>query len=215
MFMKSSSKVIVLVLFFCTMPIFSQFNVNNMSLEAGYGYTGAIDPYFRGFKSNFSGMNHFNLGIRYMFTEKIGAKVSYKFDHFVNDPVGDVGITYNTLSVSGIYNIGKQFGLTYLTRDRLGVNAHVDAGVAFAYMIGQNEYEKVGVIGIGITPMYNISNKFALTADFTHNITMKQHYGFDGLLLDPEYKPQSGSFYNFSFGIIFYLGENRYHSDWY
>lgn len=213
--MKSSSKVIVLLLFFCTMPIFSQFNVNNMSLEAGYGYTGAIDPYFRGFKSNFSGMNHFNLGIRYMFTEKIGAKVSYKLDHFVNDPGGDVGITYNALSVSGIYNIGKQFGLTYLTRDRLGVNAHVDAGVAFAYMIGQNEYEKVGVIGIGITPMYNISNKFALTADFTHNLTMKQHYGFDGLLLDPEYKPQSGSFYNFSFGIIYYLGENRYHSDWY
>lgn len=213
--MKSSSKVIVLLLFFCTMPIFSQFNVNNMSLEAGYGYTGAIDPYFRGFKSNFSGLNHFNVGIRYMFTEKIGAKVSYKLDHFVNDPGGDVGITYNALSVSGIYNIGKQFGLTYLTRDRLGVNAHVDAGVAFAYMIGQNEYEKVGVIGIGITPMYNISNKFALTADFTHNITMKQHYGFDGLLLDPEYKPQSGSFYNFSFGIIYYLGENRYHSDWY
>lgn len=213
--MKSSSKVIVLLLFFCTMPIFSQFNVNNMSLEAGYGYTGAIDPYFRGFKSNFSGMNHFNVGIRYMFTEKIGAKVSYKLDHFVNDPGGDVGITYNALSVSGIYNIGKQFGLTYLTRDRLGVNAHVDAGVAFAYMIGQNEYEKVGVIGIGITPMYNISNKFALTADFTHNLTMKQHYGFDGLLLDPEYKPQSGSFYNFSFGIIYYLGENRYHSDWY
>lgn len=213
--MKSLSKVIVFLLLVSSKPVFSQFNVNNMSLEAGYGYTGAIDPYFRGFKSNFSGMNHFNLGIRYMFTEKIGAKVAYKLDHFVNDPGGDVGITYNALSVSGIYNIGKQFGLTYLTRDRLGVNAHVDAGVAFAYMIGQNEYEKVGVIGIGITPMYNISNKFALTADFTHNITMKQHYGFDGLLLDPEYKPQSGSFYNFSFGIIYYLGENRYHSDWY
>lgn len=213
--MKSSFYSLAIVLLCFTTPIFSQFNVNNLSLEAGYGYNGAIDPYFRGFKSNFSGMNHFNLGIRYMFTEKIGAKVSYKFDHFVNDPGGDVGITYNTLSVSGIYNIGKQFGLTYLTRDRLGVNAHVDAGVAFAYMIGQNEYEKVGVIGIGITPMYNISNKFALTADFTHNLTMKQHYGFDGLLLDPEYKPQSGSFYNFSFGIIYYLGENRYHSDWY
>jgi len=213
--MKLSSKLIVLILLVSSMPVFSQFNVNNMSLEAGYGYTGAIDPYFRGFKSNFSGMNHFNVGIRYMFTEKIGAKVGYKFDHFVNDPGGDVGITYNTLSVSGVYNIGKEFGLTYLTRDRLGINAHIDAGVAFAYMIGQNEYERVGVIGLGISPMYNISNKFALTADFTHNLTMKQHYGFDGLLLDPEYKPESGSFYNFSFGIIYYLGENRYHSDWY
>jgi hypothetical protein len=214
--MKSSSKVLVLVLFFCTMPIFSQFNVNNMSLEAGYGYTGAIKPYYKGFKSNFSGMNHFNVGIRYMFTEKIGAKVSYKFDHFVNDPGGKIGITYNTFSVSGVYNIGKEFGLTYLTRDRLGVNAHVDAGVAFAYIIGKNEYEQVKVVGIGITPMYNISNKIALTADFTHNLTLDQNYGFDGQLVDPlNKKPQSGSFYNFSFGIIYYFGENRYHSDWY
>lgn len=213
--MKSSFYSLAIVLLCFTTPIFSQFNVNNLSLEAGYGYNGAIEPYYKGFKSNFSGMNHFNVGIRYMFTEKIGAKVSYKLDHFVNDPGGEIGITYNTLAVSGVYNIGKQFGLTYLTRDKLGVNAHIDAGVAFAYKIGQNDYEKVGVLGFGITPMYNISNKFALTADFTHNFTMKQHYGFDGLLLDPEYKPQSGSFYNFSFGIIYYLGENRYHSDWY
>lgn len=213
--MKSSFYSLAIVLLCFTTPIFSQFNVNNLSLEAGYGYNGAIEPYYKGFKSNFSGMNHFNVGIRYMFTEKIGAKVSYKLDHFVNDPGGEIGITYNTLAISGVYNIGKQFGLTYLTRDKLGVNAHIDAGVAFAYKIGQNDYEKVGVLGFGITPMYNISNKFALTADFTHNFTMKQHYGFDGLLLDPEYKPQSGSFYNFSFGIIYYLGENRYHSDWY
>jgi hypothetical protein len=64
--------------------------------------------------------------------------------------------------------------------------------------------------------MYNISNKFALTADFTHNLTSDQNYGFDGQLVDPiNKKPDSGSFYNFSFGIIYYLGENRYHSDWY
>ena len=213
--MKAVSKLQVFFFLVMSSSLFAQFNINNLSVEAGYGYTGAIRPYKKLYKSNFSGLNHYNVGIRYMLNEKIGAKVSYKLDHFVNDPGGKIGITYNTFSVSGIYNIGKEFGLTYLTRDRFGVNAHVDAGVAFAYMIGQNEYEKVGVIGIGITPMYNISNKFALTADFTHNITMKQHYGFDGLLLDPEYKPQSGSFYNFSFGIIFYLGENRYHSDWY
>ena len=213
--MKQTTKLSLLLLFFCTMPLFSQFNVNNMSVEAGYGYCGAIEPYYKGYKSNFSSMNHFNVGIRYMFTETIGAKVSYKLDHFVNDPGGDLGITYNTLGVSGVYNIGKQLGLTYWTRDRVGVNAHVDAGIAFAYMIGQTDYEQVGVVGIGITPMLNISNKFALTADFTHNITTKQHYGFDGQLLNEDYKPTSGSFYNFSFGLIYYLGENRYHSDWY
>lgn len=33
-------------------------------------------------------MNHYNVGIRYMFNEKFGAKVAYKLDHFVNDPGG-------------------------------------------------------------------------------------------------------------------------------
>ena len=82
-------------------------------------------------------------------------------------------------------------------------------------MIGQNKHEKIGVVGIGLTPMYNISNNFALTADFTHNFTMKQHYGFDGILLNKDYTPQSGGYYNFSIGLIYYLGENKYHSDWY
>lgn len=213
--MKAIHKFQIFIFLVLSSSLFAQLNVNNLSVEAGYGYTGAIAPYYKGFKSNFSGFNHFNVGIRYMFNEKIGAKVAYKLDHFVNDPGGKVGITYSAVALSGIYNLGKQFGLTYLTRDKLSLNAHLDAGVAFAYMIGQNDYEKVGVIGIGVTPMLNLTNKLALTADFTHNFTQKQHYGFDGILLDPDYKPQSGSYYNFTMGLIFYLGENRYHSDWY
>ena len=213
--MKATSKLQIFFFLVMSSSLFAQFSVNNLSVEAGYGYTGAISPYQKLYKSNFSGFNHFNVGIRYMFNEKFGAKAAYKLDHFVNDPGGKVGITYSAVALSGIYNIGKQFGLTYLTRDKLGINAHVDAGIAFGYMIGQNKHEKIGVVGIGLTPMYNISNNFALTADFTHNFTMKQHYGFDGILLNKDYTPQSGGFYNFSIGLIYYLGENKYHSDWY
>lgn len=213
--MKAVTKIYVFFLLVVSSSLFAQFDVNNMSVEVGYGYNGAIAPYYKGFNSNFSGMNHFEVGLRYMFSETIGTKLTYKLDHFVNDPGGKLGITYNTLAASGVYNLGKQFGLTYLTRDRLSLNAHVDAGIAFAYMIGQNQYEKVGVIGIGATPMFKLTDKLAITADFTHNFTVKQHYGFDGILLDPDYKAQSGSFYNFTMGLIFYLGENNYHSDWY
>ncbi len=213
--MKTTTKLQLFFFLIMSTSLFAQFNVNNMSVEGNYGYTGAISPYQKKFKSNFSGMNHYDIGIRYMFNEKFGAKVSYKLDHFVNDPGGKIGITYSAVSLSGIYNVGKQFGLTYLTRDKLGVNTHLDAGIAYGHPIGQHEPERIGVVGIGITPMYNISNKFALTADFTHNFTVKQHYGFDGILLNKDYKPEPGSFYNFSVGLIFYLGENKYHSDWY
>jgi hypothetical protein len=204
----------VTFLFFST-SLHAQFDLNNVSLEVGYGYNGAIGPYNKIFNSNFSGMNHFDVGIRYMFTEKLGAKVFYKLDHFVNDPGGEVGVTYMTVGASGVYNVGKELGLGYLTRDKLGLNAHIDGGVAFAHLIGQNKYEKVGIIGFGIAPMYKISNKFAVQADFTYNYSLKQHYGFDGILLNENYDPEPGSFYNFSVGLIYYIGENKYHSDWY
>ena len=213
--MKPFNKLFLLCLLLVSTANFAQIDINNLSIEANYGYTGAISPYQKKFKSNFSSLNHYDIGIRYMFNEKIGTKLSYKLDHFVNDPGGKVGITYSAVSLSGIYNVGKQFGLTYLTRDKLGLNAHLDAGVAFGHIIGKYNPERIGIIGIGLTPMFNLSNKFALTADFTHNFTVKQHYGFDGILLDKDYVPQSGSFYNFSVGLIFYLGENKYHSDWY
>ena len=213
--MKQLTNVILLPLLLLSSGLFAQLDVNNISLEVGYGYNGAIGPYNKNYNSNFSGMNHFDVGIRYMFTEKLGAKVFYKLDHFVNDPGGELGVTYMTVGASGVYNVGKELGLGYLTRDKLGLNAHIDVGVAFAHLIGQNKYEKVGIIGFGIAPMYKISNKFAVQADFTYNYSLKQHYGFDGILLNENYDPEPGSFYNFSVGLIYYIGENKYHSDWY
>ena len=208
------TSLVATFLFFST-TVFAQFDLNNVSVEVGYGYNGAIGPYNKVFNSNFSGMNHFDVGIRYMFTEKLGAKVFYKLDHFVNDPGGELGVTYMTVGASGVYNVGKELGLGYLTRDKLGLNAHIDGGVAFAHLIGQNKYEKVGIIGFGIAPMYKISNKFAVQADFTYNYSLKQHYGFDGILLNENYDPEPGSFYNFSVGLIYYIGEHQYHADWY
>lgn len=213
--MKFSNRIFISFIFLLSYSNYAQFNVDKSSIEIGYGYNGAIGPYNEIYKSNFSSMNHFNVAFRFMFTEKIGAKLFYKTDKFVNDPKGPYGVNYNTFGTSVVYNVGKDLGLNFLTRDKFSALTHLDGGVCFAYLIGKNTYEKVGVIGVGITPMYAISNKLAITTDFTYNTTLKQHYGFDGVLLDPSYKPQSGSFYNFSIGLIFYLGENRYHSDWY
>lgn len=213
--MKLFKTSLVATFLFFSATLFAQFDLNNVSVEVGYGYNGAIGPYNKVFNSNFSGMNHFDVGIRYMFTEKLGAKVFYKLDHFVNDAGGELGVTYMTVGASGVYNVGKELGLSYLTRDKLGLNAHIDAGVAFGYLIGQNKYEKVGLISFGVAPMYKISNKFAVQADFTYNYSLKQHYGFDGILLNENYDPEPGSFYNFSVGLIYYIGENKYHSDWY
>jgi len=118
------TSLVATFLFFST-TLFAKVDLNNVSLEVGYGYNGAIGPYNKVFNSNFSGMNHFDVGIRYMFTEKLGAKVFYKLDHFVNDHGGELGVTYMTVGTSGVYNVGKEIGLGYLTRDKLGLNAQL------------------------------------------------------------------------------------------
>lgn len=214
--MKSTTKLLIVFFLLNSNFLFSQFNVNNFSLEIGYGYNGTILPYNKMFNSNFSGFNHFEVGLRYMFTEYVGTKLIFKSDKFVNDPGGVIGIQYNSIGASFVYNAGKKIGLTYLTRDNLGVLIHLDGSIGFANSLQpQFESEKTNIIGLGITPQYRINNKIAIVSDFTYNINLKQLYGFDGYPIHNSKLSETGYFYNLSIGLIYYIGENRYHSDWF
>jgi OOP family OmpA-OmpF porin len=160
-------------------------------------------------------LKHYDLGLRYAFSEKVGAKIWYKSDKFVNSENEKEGVNYMTMGLSGFYNLGKELGINFATRETLGLHAHLDAGVGFVDLFNRYDYERIGLLGLGLTPICKISNKIALSGDFTYNITVKQHYGFDGILLNESYEPTSGNFFNFSMGLIFYLGENKHHMDWY
>lgn len=100
-----------------------------------------------------------------MFSEKIGVKLFYKVDKFVNDSVVCVGILYNAIGPSFVYNSGKEIGLTYLTRYLFGIATYLGQCVSFVHDIDTRIIEKVGVLEFGITKMYNISKKIATTAD--------------------------------------------------
>ncbi len=97
-----------------------------------------------------------------MFSEKIGVKLFYKVDKFVNDSVGCVGILYNAIGPSFVYNSGKEIGLTYLTRYLFGIATYLGQCVSFVHDIDTRIIEKVGVLEFGITKMYNISKKLLL-----------------------------------------------------
>jgi hypothetical protein len=69
--MKNKLFLVVVFLISSSLAV-AQFNRNNMSVELNYGYNGAIQPYNKQFQSNFSGFNHFEVGLRYMFSEYLG-----------------------------------------------------------------------------------------------------------------------------------------------
>ena len=208
-------KILAVFLLITSMVIHGQSRYNLFSLEASYGYSGAISPYRDAFKSNFSGLTNFNIGGRLMFNEYIGLRGEYANDRFENDPGGKIGIYYNRIGIQAFFNVGKLFGLPYMFNENIGLLSHGGVGYTRAMPIGASQSEQIGNLIIGITPQLKLSEQLAIFTDVSFLSNFKQHYRFDGSLISEEYKPTIGFHYNISFGIMVYLGNKRYHADWY
>jgi hypothetical protein len=217
--MKIILKYLIFVLFIGFFSkSYSQTYLNKFSIEGGYGYTGAVYPVYTEQirASNYSGLNHFTIGVRYMYDQDFGAKLSYANDVFRNEPGGEYGVNFNRISLEGIYNVGRIFDLSYRTRDLIGLIGHVGGGFVTSKPMNYPNYERIGSITIGLTPQVLITKRIALYTDFTYVFNLKQHWRFAGELIDDkDYIPVVGEHFNVSFGIMIYLGENKWHSDWY
>ena len=188
-------------------------NWNRFSIETGYGYVTPSKLYSNQFdKSDFSGFNHFDIGIRYMLGEKVGLKLNYGRDSFSKE---EAGITYNTINISGVYNVGSLFNLNYATNERIGLLGRVGVGVTFAKPESISDNERIGTATIGLTPQVKVSERISVYGDLAYAFRFKQHYGFDGVLLNNDYQSEVGKTTVFSLGLMFYLGDKDRHADWY
>lgn len=205
------------VLFFSlsTSLLFSQSQTNKISFDISFGYNKALNPYRNNLNSDFSGLKHVELGVRYMFTEKVGLRLNYANDRFKNDADGQFGSNFSRVGVDAVYNAGKAIGLDFATRSTVGLLAHVGVGYTRLKPIYQDNSEQIGALVLGITPQLKLSERVALFGDVSYNANFKQHYRYDGSLISSDYKSTVGSHVTASVGLMFYLGENKYHSDWY
>lgn len=188
-------------------------NWNRFSIETGYGYVTPSKLYGNEFdKSDFSGFNHFDVGVRYMLTTKFGFKLNYGRDNFSKE---GAGITFNTINVSGVYNVGSLFNLTYATNERIALLGRVGVGVTIANPKSIQDTERIGTATLGLTPQVKVSERISIYGDLAYAFRFKQHYGFDGVLLSPDYESEVGKTTVFSVGLIFSIGEKNRHADWY
>lgn len=194
---------------------FSQTNFNNLSLELSSGYTGAVNPYLTSYKSGFSGLNNVSIAGRYMFSEKLGVRLEYVNDRFITSSDTKVGTYFNRFGAQLVYNLGKDLNLIYETYETIGLLTHIGAGYTLSKPVSQNFKERIGSLVIGITPQVKLNNRTAFFADFSSVFNFKQHYRFDGSLVSDNYQPTIGFHYNVSLGLMLYIGEKSYHSDWY
>ena len=213
--MKTMQRMCLVLLFLTTLMASAQGekNWNRFSIETGYGYVTPSKLYGNEFdKSDFSGFNHFDVGVRYMITPKFGVKLNYGRDAFSKD---DAGITFNTVNVSGVYNVGSLFNLTYATNERIGLLGRVGVGITIADPKSIDDTERIGTAIIGLTPQVKVSESISVYGDLAYAFRLKQHYGFDGTLLSPNYEAEVGKTNVFSLGLNFYIGDKTKHADWY
>lgn len=212
--MNTKQKLSLALVLLSSLVTFGQKNWNRVSIETGYGYVSPSKLFgsTSSTKSDFSGFKHFDLGVRYMIGNDIGIKLSYANDRFSHD---NEGTTLNSFDLAAVYNIGNLFDLTYNTNETLGLLGHAGVGIAFGKPERNNKAERIGTVTIGLTPLVRISDRVSAYVDYSYAFRLKQQFGYDGILLTPEYASKVGKTSVLSFGLIFYIGENNRHADWY
>lgn len=214
LFYKVMKKIIAL-LFFVFSFVGAQ-NFNQLSVEAGGGMVAPLRGYDKSFKSNFSGLRHFDVGLRYMFNEKFGVKASGNYQKFVNDPGGVIGTEQFGATVQAYYNLRSLiYGIDRGIGENFSILLHAGLGGTYAKPINAFATERIFHMLGGFTPQVKISERLAIYSDFSLHLDLMQNYRYDGGLASPTFAYQKGMYYTISFGLTFYLGRESYHADWY
>ena len=214
--MKSLKSPLIVIFLFLSFNLFSQGSAyNRWSAEISTGLHVPLAPNDGVSRSKYIAFKQFQLAGRYMFSKRVGIKGHYAFNRFSNPDNSDQAVSFNRFGVEGVVNVGRLLNVDFHIREKFGLLFHTGVGVTFANPTGAKGTDHIGNILVGFTGQFNLTNDIALTGDMTYIHNVKQHYGYAGNLLDVNFEPQSGGFVNVSIGVIFSLGEERYHADWY
>jgi len=212
---------LIVILLISTITFSQKKNYNQFSADFNFGMSLPITPIPDGRKAgDFNGYSHFELGTRYMILPEIGVKLSYAHEKFQDKNIKSNDLVYNSFKLQAVSNLVYLFGFEGDLWDSVGLLAHAGGGITFANPIAAENNEKVGSLIFGISPLYRLGDKFAVNADFSYTLTTKQHFGFDGQLIEPNFPSDegfeafTGGYVNISVGIIYYIGKNIDHADW-
>jgi len=202
-------------------------NYNHWSVEFNVGQNKPVSPFAEGYYASkpntffyFNGVEHYDAGIRYMFSNAFGMKLDLGID-FIKNQDGSGSLDFEMqqyrIGLQGVANLGRVLRFETFT-GRFGLLAH--GGIQFATRepsigINAGQKERDGGIIYGLTPQFRITNWLALTGDFTGMNNFRQHYNWDGSLADTK-NSLSGMMFNTSLGLTVYIGsKEKKHADWY
>jgi OOP family OmpA-OmpF porin len=186
-------------------------------------------PLSAGFISPTLNLGHADLGVRYMFNEKFGAKLDYGFGSFkeLNDTKA-FDTKYFRLNLQGVANVGRIMNFETFS-SKLGMLFHMGGGIGVVNPeLNQFNYfnDKVYNLIFGLTPQIKLSEKVALVGDVSTILNGRQTITFDGAnVILPSTMPNpstnngfygpNATWWTGTLGLNIYLGKQTQHADWF
>jgi OmpA-OmpF porin, OOP family len=200
----------------------AQGDFNKWSLEVNGGANKAMAPLTPNYFTHTLNLGHADLGVRYMFNEKFGAKLDYGFGTFSNASFSDdFSTNYYRVNIQVVSNLGRIMNWETFTK-RFNLLGHFGGG--YGQVRPQENAlasfnDQVYNIIAGITPQFKISERVALTADMSMILNGRQTTTFDGVSAvaptDPAFYGPNATWWTGTLGLNFYLGSKGTHADWY
>lgn len=156
-----------------------------------------------------------DLGARYMFNNKFGLKADFGYNSFTgkNNSV-DFDSKYYRADLQAVANLGRIMNFETWTKT-IGLLAHTGFGVAQLENKDLHVKDRMGNFIAGITGQIRLSDRVALTGDFTTIVNASQDVTFDcGCPVEANSRGFNGVLFNGTVGLNVYLGKNTKHADW-
>jgi OOP family OmpA-OmpF porin len=186
---------------------------NKWSIELGGGFTKPQRPLSAGFSTDTPSPWVGEAGVRYMFNNKFGLKLDYGYHSFTSgDDSMDFDSKYQRLDLQGVANLGRIMNFETWT-NTFGLLGHAGFGVGQLKSDNFRGKDWTGNFIAGITGQIRLSNRIALTGDFSTILNASQDHTFDGAYVG-ENRGFSGLIFNGTVGLQVYLGKNTKHADW-
>lgn len=186
---------------------------NKWSVELAGGLTKPQRPLASGYYTDTPSPWVGDLGVRYMFNNKFGLKADFGYNSFTakNNSL-DFDSKYYRVDLQAVANLGRIMNFETWT-NTFGLLGHAGFGYGQLRNDKFKGADEVGNFIAGVTGQIRLSNRIALTGDFSTILNASQDRTFDGTSI-AENRGFSGLIFNGTIGLNVYLGKNTKHADW-
>ncbi|MFV5690918.1 OmpA family protein [Flavobacterium sp. LT1R49] len=186
---------------------------NKWSVELAGGFNKPQRPMTPGYSTTLVSPYVIDLGVRYMFNNKFGLKADLGFNSFEGkDNSKDFNMKYYRVNLQGVANLGRIMSFETWT-NTIGLLGHAGFGLSQMESQKSSLKDRMGNFMAGVTGQIKLTDRIALTGDFTTILNAKQNVAFDGASSSST-RGFGGILFNGTAGITVYLGKNVKHADW-